>query len=233
MSNELYHWKYIKREKVGDKWKYYYDTASLKSDIKKSIGLGSKERERMLEAKAKLDSATVKRNAMIRRETKAYGESDIGENVRNRTIHYRTQKEYEAKLDQANKQSVKNSLDPKYNSIFNLPKQLEDNAKIKEYDLAAKASKVGVDAYQYRIDKDVDKLSSYRENSAIAIREQIKAAEEYAKAQEEYFNTPMGKLDKAKQSIEKARDYVYELFDDSPEAKAKRTYKRKARKMRR
>lgn len=24
-SDELYHWKYIKREKVNGKWKYYYD----------------------------------------------------------------------------------------------------------------------------------------------------------------------------------------------------------------
>lgn len=24
-TNELYHWKYIRRERVGDKWRYYYD----------------------------------------------------------------------------------------------------------------------------------------------------------------------------------------------------------------
>ena len=231
MERELYHWKYIKREKVGDKWKYYYDTSSLKNDVKKSIGIGSKER--MLEAKAKLDDATFKRNAMIRRETEAYGKSNIGENVRNRTIQYKNQKDNEAKLEQYNKQSVKNSLKPDFNSIFNISKQLDDNAKSIEYELKIEAAKIGTAAYQRRIDKDAEKLSTYRENSNIAIREQIKAAEEYAKAQEEYFNTAIGKLDKAKQSIEKARDYVYELFDDSPESKAKRTYKRKARKMRR
>lgn len=33
-SDELYHWKYIKREKKNGKWRYYYDKNSASSDIK-------------------------------------------------------------------------------------------------------------------------------------------------------------------------------------------------------
>lgn len=30
MANELYHWKYIRKEKVNGKWKYYYDDGTPK-----------------------------------------------------------------------------------------------------------------------------------------------------------------------------------------------------------
>lgn len=42
-SDELTHWKYIKREKVGDKWKYYYDADQLKTDVKNATGIGLKK----------------------------------------------------------------------------------------------------------------------------------------------------------------------------------------------
>lgn len=231
MNNELYHWKYIKREKVGDKWKYYYDTGSLKKDAKKFVGNDSKEK--MMEAKAKLDAATAKRNAMIRRETKAYGESNIGENVRNRTVQYTYQKDSESKRDQYNKQIAKDMLNPFNITPSGIAKQIENNTKAVEYNHKAEKAKLSAEGYQRRIDKDVEKLSPYRENSDIANRELIKAAKEYAKAQEEYFNSAAGKIDKASQSIAKARDYVYELFDESPVTKAKRAANRKQRKIRR
>ena len=33
-DDELYHWKYLRREKVGDKWKYYYETDDAKLNRK-------------------------------------------------------------------------------------------------------------------------------------------------------------------------------------------------------
>lgn len=32
-SDEMYHWKYIKREKVNGKWRYYYNTKGLKNEL--------------------------------------------------------------------------------------------------------------------------------------------------------------------------------------------------------
>lgn len=36
-EDELMHWKYIKREKVNGKWRYWYDYKSLKKDVKSSL----------------------------------------------------------------------------------------------------------------------------------------------------------------------------------------------------
>lgn len=33
VSGDICHWKYIKREKVNGKWRYYYDTDKLKDDL--------------------------------------------------------------------------------------------------------------------------------------------------------------------------------------------------------
>lgn len=45
-DDELMHWKYLKREKVNGKWKYYYDLDSLKKDVKSTANkLVSKTRK--------------------------------------------------------------------------------------------------------------------------------------------------------------------------------------------
>lgn len=36
-DDELMHWKYIKREKINGKWRYYYDYKSLKKDVKSVV----------------------------------------------------------------------------------------------------------------------------------------------------------------------------------------------------
>lgn len=52
-DDELQHFKYIKREKKNGKWRYYYDTESLKNDIKDKLGYD--EKERLNSAKAEYD----------------------------------------------------------------------------------------------------------------------------------------------------------------------------------
>lgn len=49
-SNFLMHWKYIKREKVGDKWKYYYD------DGKKTEASANEAKTTVKQINAKIDS---------------------------------------------------------------------------------------------------------------------------------------------------------------------------------
>lgn len=36
-SNELTHWKYIKKVRVNGRWRYYYDKESLKADVKNKL----------------------------------------------------------------------------------------------------------------------------------------------------------------------------------------------------
>lgn len=42
-DDELKHFKYIKREKKNGKWVYYYDTKSLKNDVKDALGYDERE----------------------------------------------------------------------------------------------------------------------------------------------------------------------------------------------
>lgn len=66
-GDELYHWKYIKRVRDGDKWKYYYDWDELKSDVSNKLGVTAKEeldkaKETAANAKSDYETATKKRN---------------------------------------------------------------------------------------------------------------------------------------------------------------------------
>lgn len=36
-DGELYHWKYIKREKINGKWRYYYDLPGAKNSVKSAV----------------------------------------------------------------------------------------------------------------------------------------------------------------------------------------------------
>lgn len=66
-SNFLMHWKYIKREKVGDKWKYFYD------DGKKTEAAANEAKTTVKQIKTKLDSVndTIElKNKLILNENK-------------------------------------------------------------------------------------------------------------------------------------------------------------------
>ena len=49
-NNELTHWKYIKREKVKGKWRYYYDHKSVKKDIKSVVSKAKNSIEKSVES---------------------------------------------------------------------------------------------------------------------------------------------------------------------------------------
>ena len=52
-DDELMHWKYIKREKVKGKWKYYYDLDSLKKDVKKAVKDVTSKTRKLVDSGAK------------------------------------------------------------------------------------------------------------------------------------------------------------------------------------
>lgn len=58
-EDELMHWKYIKREKVKGKWKYYYDEESLKEDVKSVVDTAvTRTRSLVSSGKKNLDKFT-------------------------------------------------------------------------------------------------------------------------------------------------------------------------------
>lgn len=63
-SRDIKHWKYIKREKVNGKWRYYYDTEQLKNDIKDKLGYD--EKERMQEAERDMNRNIEARDAALK-----------------------------------------------------------------------------------------------------------------------------------------------------------------------
>jgi hypothetical protein len=42
-DDALMHWKYVKREKVGGKWKYYYSLDELKKDLKNALPINNQK----------------------------------------------------------------------------------------------------------------------------------------------------------------------------------------------
>lgn len=47
-DDELMHWKYIKREKVNGKWRYWYDADSLKKDVKSLVNNVTKKTRKIV-----------------------------------------------------------------------------------------------------------------------------------------------------------------------------------------
>lgn len=73
-TDELMHWKYIKRERVNGKWRYYYDEGSIKNDIKDKLGYD--ERERMNAAKKQYDTTKKAFLDADAKKTEAYKNRD-------------------------------------------------------------------------------------------------------------------------------------------------------------
>lgn len=63
-DNELYHWKYTRKERVNGKWRYYYD------DIKDELGFD--ERERLMDAKRSLRRSREAMNEFNEESLKPY-----------------------------------------------------------------------------------------------------------------------------------------------------------------
>lgn len=57
-QTSLSHYKYIKRVKVNGKWRYYYDTKSLKRNVKDKLGFDERDAYR----RAKRETSAAKEN---------------------------------------------------------------------------------------------------------------------------------------------------------------------------
>ena len=67
-GNELKHWKYIKKEKVNGKWRYYYNVGDMQEDMQKAkeqakeqLGLNAKQE--MQNSKSYLDKSKAQESA--------------------------------------------------------------------------------------------------------------------------------------------------------------------------
>ena len=224
-SNELYHWKYIKREKVGNKWKYYYDT-------------GANAKKNYEQAKQKLDTYNrQEKGAKVRGLTGADHEHSRGHafNKYSQT-HYsldgprmKLEKEYEeakseyydspmgkreqrAENTKRTVQKVKNWAKDKLGYD---EKQAASAARTKATIAKNEAEDIKKENDQWKKNNpDSDNIREmadwqtnyYRELAGEAKVESIKADIAFSK-------TPLAKLEAMKESIDAAKDWVSELFE--------------------
>lgn len=227
MSNELYHWKYIKREKVGNKWKYYYDT-------------GANAKKNYEQAKQKLDTYNrQEKGAKVRGLTGADHEHSRGHafNKYSQT-HYsldgprmKLEKEYEeakseyydspmgkreqrAENTKRTVQKVKNWAKDKlgYDEKQRMS-AAETNAKVRAYksnDIIRENNKWLTENPGH---KNIADLVNWQNNYVRELADEAEKA--YRDAQKEFEKTPLAKLESMKKTIDSAKDWVSDLFKRS------------------
>lgn len=87
-DDELMHWKYLKREKVNGKWKYWYDYESLKKDAKSAIDSVTKKATKLVNSGKKSISNYIKKTVKPTVSKISKSVSDVVENVKKRVYKY-------------------------------------------------------------------------------------------------------------------------------------------------
>ena len=80
-SDELYHWKYVHKEKVDGKWRYYYEIDKHKEDIKNNIrdAMGYDEKALLEVTKKGHDEYAQKKLDAEKKFDEAYNASKNGQ----------------------------------------------------------------------------------------------------------------------------------------------------------
>ena len=208
-EGEIIHFKYLKKEKLANgKWRYYYDVTQLKNDFKDATGLSA--RERYANAKKSVDhtrealsetreykTATEKyyRNALKYQQEAGVNPDKIKDAERKAAIARDSLLNYESQT----------RIDPVKFTTMQITAYMADerlkNLMKKDQDLKKIA--------QDRLDDAIIKVN----NASIAVRENTqalyKAGREYAEARNEFFETPLGKLQTA---INSGIEWISNLF---------------------
>ena len=87
-EEELMHWKYIKREKVKGKWKYYYDYKSLKKDVKSTLNSVGKKSSNLVNSGKKTLSKYVNKPVKSTISKVTSGTKNIVDSVKKRVFKY-------------------------------------------------------------------------------------------------------------------------------------------------
>lgn len=139
-SDELYHWKYIKRERINGKWRYYYDVDQLKDDIgitareemNKALTTQKQAETDLRKSKQKVNRA-VEDHRSYDKQSKKNNNHSKSKDRQLRSVVDKTLTDYYKDLDRANNARTKTlSITKKYNStpLGKLEKSYE-NAKRK------------------------------------------------------------------------------------------------------
>lgn len=224
MSNELYHWKYIKREKVGGKWVYTYDKPAG-SNVKKDTTTVT-DTNKLLSSKTTVTTSsgthTTHNRGRIERAVDT-GKSKIQSYVDGAKRDWKessdraTKKAVEkaksqgAKLEDTDEKTSHMRTITTSGSIAGIGYKSTDKTYLrgtreKYVDTAKEYVK---DRLGFDEKAAYDKVSSVTDKSAILKTVADKKVQE---TKEAYYNTPIGKVAEAKERINSAKNYVNELF---------------------
>lgn len=87
-EDELMHWKYIKKEKIKGKWRYYYDYKSLKKDIKSTLNSIGKKTSKLVGSGKKTLSKYVNKPVKTTISKVTSGTKNIVDSVKKRVFKY-------------------------------------------------------------------------------------------------------------------------------------------------
>lgn len=87
-DDELMHWKYVKKEKVKGKWKYYYDYKSLKKDVKSTLKKIGTKSNKLVSSGKKTLSKYVNKPVKNTASKVTSGTKSIGDSIKKRIFKY-------------------------------------------------------------------------------------------------------------------------------------------------
>jgi hypothetical protein len=233
-EDELYHFKYIKREKVGDKWKYYYDTEALKSDVKTAVSdpLGNKRKAALDQAQRKYQDATNRVSSRLMSDihyreaankntkTSASEQANRDDAIRDYRRDNMNKIKAKEELDKARTEYDK-SLRARVEKAPDALRGMAEGAKQKVQDILGKDERNYRD-FAKRQSEAVDKTTMIVNGQEVV----TDWDDEYARAEKEYMKTPLGVLEKTGKTINTAKDYVKDkLGFDEKEAAEKASAK--------
>lgn len=237
-QDELQHWKYVKREKVNGKWKYYYNWDELKKDAKNALGVNAKQnmnaaktyyknaQNKSTDAYKKVVSTNKKYNNIPNKKSlaaweankkadkamNAYRESIT--NAANRGREYLEAKNAYmktplGKLDQA-KADIKSGYNKAKKSVSKFLSNLPGKAK-NAVDKVKDASGITAKQNANAAKKKYDQAKDVysRSKTKETLNYLSRSTADYAKARREYQQSPMGQLPgKAKAAAKSAASTV-------------------------
>lgn len=165
-EKDLQHWKYVKRERVNGKWRYYYDESSKKKGLKEIVKdkLGYDEKERLEEANNKV--------------LKEHGEANRALDNYHGFQSYLNDQYYRPEYIDPYTGGLKESVQKHYDED-------PDRERLKEL------------------------FKIYEKEDA----EAQQSGRDYGKALDEFYKTPLGKLEQAKDALQAGKKAVSNLLE--------------------
>lgn len=237
-EDELMHWKYIKREKVNGKWKYYYD-------------LGETQKKAYEQAKNAYDTRKAQAQSAYKKKLPVAGGMKSDGNVAaaryyNSDSHHKSasydklkknldetkaaydktplaKREARAEKTKQNVNKVKNWAKDKLGYD---EKQAMETAKVNAAVKRREADDTAIKNNEWKTNNPNSENIHYMANWQNEFQYQL-AAEAWGKAKEateKYEKTPLAKIEKAGAKINSAKELVHELVTNERGKKARKAW---------